>query len=241
MALNVVQTMVCILFISPGSGSDGNSTTISRIYQHLHTHAACRTVSHKISIQEFLKEASWSDVIIALHAWHSSDLLLTSHRRPYILIFGGTDLNHYSNSKPHLDQMTQVVKNSKYLVAFSATMSSIAQQLWPDIPDSRIIIIPQAIITKPNPICIFQNNLDTSKVVLLLAGIRKVKDPLFLVEAFSKWHHNNPEYKFVIMGPCKDQEFCKKVEKKRFKTYRVLSAMVQYLLKMLMDSFKKVS
>ncbi|XP_077416518.1 glycosyltransferase 1 domain-containing protein 1 isoform X2 [Vanacampus margaritifer] len=49
-------------------------------------------------------------------------------------------------------------------------------------------------------------------VFLLICGLRRVKDPLYLVESFSEWHSENPQNVFVIIGPRIDPVLTDEVE-----------------------------
>ncbi|CAB1321855.1 unnamed protein product, partial [Coregonus sp. 'balchen'] len=42
-------------------------------------------------------------------------------------------------------------------------------------------------------------------VFLLVCGLRRVKDPLYLLEAFSEWHTENPLVVLIIIGPKSSQ------------------------------------
>lgn len=55
---------------------------------------------------------------------------------------------------------------------------------------------------------------DSLNIFLLVSGIRPVKDPLFLVEAFADWHCNHPTSLLVILGPCLDETYCQEFLKK---------------------------
>ncbi|KPP59132.1 hypothetical protein Z043_122980 [Scleropages formosus] len=52
------------------------------------------------------------------------------------------------------------------------------------------------------------------RVFLLVCGLRRVKDPLYLVEAFSEWHCEEPSVVLVIIGPKMDPIFSVQVEEK---------------------------
>ncbi|KAI3371874.1 hypothetical protein L3Q82_006750 [Scortum barcoo] len=44
-------------------------------------------------------------------------------------------------------------------------------------------------------------HVDELRVFLLVCGLRRVKDPLYLLEVFSEWHYENPLNVLVIIGP----------------------------------------
>ncbi|XP_073675891.1 glycosyltransferase 1 domain-containing protein 1-like [Garra rufa] len=49
-------------------------------------------------------------------------------------------------------------------------------------------------------------------VFLLVCGVRRVKDPLYLLEAFEEWHSQNPLVVLIIIGPKIDPVFTAEVE-----------------------------
>ncbi|KAL6049728.1 hypothetical protein STEG23_021241, partial [Scotinomys teguina] len=55
-------------------------------------------------------------------------------------------------------------------------------------------------------------NADNLYVFLVICGLRPVKDPLYLVDAFSEWHREEPNVYMVIVGPEVDPAFTRKVK-----------------------------
>ncbi|NXX36605.1 GL1D1 protein, partial [Nicator chloris] len=57
---------------------------------------------------------------------------------------------------------------------------------------------------------------DTGSVhlFLLVCGLRRVKDPLYLVEVFSDWHRKDPSVHLGIIGPAVDPLFTTEVKEK---------------------------
>ncbi|KAJ6656663.1 hypothetical protein lerEdw1_003550 [Lerista edwardsae] len=52
------------------------------------------------------------------------------------------------------------------------------------------------------------------RILLLVCGLRKVKDPLYVVDAFAEWHRKEPNIHLVIIGPAVDPDFAKEVKEK---------------------------
>ncbi|XP_069476231.1 glycosyltransferase 1 domain-containing protein 1 isoform X5 [Ambystoma mexicanum] len=46
-----------------------------------------------------------------------------------------------------------------------------------------------------------QQELNKVKLFVLVCGLRRVKDPLYLVDAFSEWHRKEPNVYMLIIGP----------------------------------------
>ncbi|XP_011382973.1 glycosyltransferase 1 domain-containing protein 1-like [Pteropus vampyrus] len=70
---------------------------------------------------------------------------------------------------------------------------------------------------------------DEARVFLLVCGLRQVKDPLYLVDAFSAWHQEEPSVYMVIVGPEVDPVFTREVKAgvRRAAGVRLLPEMAQ--------------
>uniref|UniRef100_A0A4W2CDT8 Glycosyltransferase 1 domain containing 1 n=1 Tax=Bos indicus x Bos taurus TaxID=30522 RepID=A0A4W2CDT8_BOBOX len=70
---------------------------------------------------------------------------------------------------------------------------------------------------------------DNLHVFLLICGLRQVKDPLYLVDAFSEWHQEEPNIYMVIVGPEVDPVFTREVKAKVKRTpgVRLIREMAQ--------------
>eukprot|EP00759_Apiculatamorpha_spiralis_P057681 PhF_6_TR8749/c0_g1_i1/m.13769 len=98
--------------------------------------------------------------------------------------------------------MDEVVRNASTLVCFSDTLRNAAWAAWPWKDPNRFFVIPQSVTVSdvPLPLCSTREEVGTkllrevvmsnysggrswSHVVLLPMGIRRVKDPLFILPA----------------------------------------------------------
>jgi len=109
-------------------------------------------------------------------------------------------------------------------------MRNKALQIWPGINKDKIIVQPQGVVTCQSDSSLqnilqvypamqefgdvlskFQTSL---KLFLFVGGIRPVKDPMYLIETFSKWHMSDSSIHFVIIGPELHKEYsndCRKL------------------------------
>uniref|UniRef100_A0A671Q8Q5 Glycosyltransferase 1 domain-containing protein 1-like n=1 Tax=Sinocyclocheilus anshuiensis TaxID=1608454 RepID=A0A671Q8Q5_9TELE len=62
------------------------------------------------------------------------------------------------------------------------------------------------------------------RVFLLVCGLRRVKDPLYLLEPFAEWHSQNPLVVLIIIGPKIDPVFTAEVEESVKRTVGVYLA-----------------
>ncbi|XP_035514532.1 glycosyltransferase 1 domain-containing protein 1 isoform X4 [Morone saxatilis] len=98
----------------------------------------------------------------------------------------------------------------RFAVAFTSKMKEEAEFFLLS-QSSKIYVQPQGIQTEvKEKFCwteflrssgVSMEHVDELRVFLLVCGLRRVKDPLYLVEVFSEWHCENPLNVLVIIGP----------------------------------------
>ncbi|XP_004363480.1 hypothetical protein CAOG_03752 [Capsaspora owczarzaki ATCC 30864] len=157
------------------------------------------------------------DLALGLHAFRSGQYLIHCPL-PYAIILGGTDVNEAQElTNEQLDLMTLAVRRARGIVAFNESLSAPALKRWPFLDGSRLRIIPQAVqIDTPQPPTPRAPTLherlglpvhpsrpaDLAPIVLLLvAGLRPVKDPTFLFDIVSCWHRLDSRVHLAVIGP----------------------------------------
>ncbi|MGH0133469.1 UNVERIFIED_CONTAM: hypothetical protein FKN15_069441 [Acipenser sinensis] len=126
---------------------------------------------------------------LAIHLYKSGRLLLDSCI-PFGIVFGGTDINEDVKGETKRPVMGQVLQKARFAVAFSNRLKEEAEAFWG----------------------IDNENVEDLHVFVLVCGLRKVKDPLYLVNVFSEWHVEDPSVYLIIIGPEIDPLFTKEVE-----------------------------
>ncbi|XP_058491182.1 glycosyltransferase 1 domain-containing protein 1 isoform X3 [Solea solea] len=117
--------------------------------------------------------------------------------------------------------MDQVLLKARFAVAFTNTLKEEAE-LYLLSQSSKIYVQPQGIQTEvAEKFCwteflrssgVSSEHVDELRVFLLVCGLRRVKDPLYLVKVFSELHYENPQNVLVIIGPKMDPAFTVEVE-----------------------------
>lgn len=191
MALSVDFADSCILITGPLTEGSGNYSTARRILHYFEqrgNQCFARNVSDFESssdFQEFINSER-IDCVLALHAFKCRTVLKDCPV-PFAVIFGGTDLNENTKVKADREIVIKIALSAKFLVVFSDIMYDKVVSLMPHFDRQRIWTIPQAVKTSPaydnwhKEHCIE----DDAVVFTLVAGLRPVKDPLFLVRCFS--------------------------------------------------------
>ncbi|XP_043353791.1 glycosyltransferase 1 domain-containing protein 1 isoform X3 [Dermochelys coriacea] len=204
----------------------GNATTAGRIQDHL------EAVGHICSLKDAsgyenpseianLISAEKFEAALAIHLYKGGRLLQGS-RIPFGIIFGGTDINEDIKHEEKHRVMGAVLEEARFAVAFTEKMKELAAAEWPDAR-SKIYIQTQGIMTTPSATFNWKRFLqnagipqDTENVCLflLICGLRRVKDPLYLVDVFSEWHRREPHMHLIIIGPAVDPQFTSEVNEK---------------------------
>jgi hypothetical protein len=153
--------------------------------------------------------------IIGIHAFRAGKLLLGS-AVPYCIILGGTDVNVMADDVEKCKVMQQAIENAAALVAFSREMVSKMRQRisysGPTfiIPQTAHVPLPAA-CQSLNPLVSLLGLPESTRLFLLPCGLRQVKDPCYLIGAFSEWHSKDASVMLCIVGPSLDAEYESKV------------------------------
>ncbi|XP_043413243.1 glycosyltransferase 1 domain-containing protein 1 isoform X3 [Prionailurus bengalensis] len=212
-----------LLFLAVLRRHTGNAVTAERVRDHLEAagHVCIlKDASDLESSSEIAKliEAESLEAALALHLYRGGRLL-QGHGIPFGIIFGGTDLNEDVNHGEKKKVMGKVLEEARFAVAFTESMKEMAQTQWPHAR-GKIYVQSQGIVTGPNSAFnwntfLRQSGINQSAnnlhIFLLVCGLRQVKDPLYLVDAFSEWHREEPNVYMVIVGPEVDPVFTREV------------------------------
>ncbi|XP_059910962.1 glycosyltransferase 1 domain-containing protein 1 isoform X1 [Gadus macrocephalus] len=215
-----------LLFLACLSPKTGNCTTAERIRAHVesagHT-CVLRDASEFKSSAEVAKLVTQKppfDGALAIHLYKAGRLLLDVPV-PFGVVFGGTDINEDVKVEHKLVVMKQVLLKARFAVAFTAKMKQMAYVVLRS-PSSKIYIQPQGIRTEATEKFSWGEFLKSSglsgaraeqhRVFLLVCGLRRVKDPLYLAEVFTEWHREDPLNVLVIIGPEIDSALTEEVE-----------------------------
>jgi glycosyltransferase involved in cell wall biosynthesis len=200
--------ILAVLHSPVGSGGD---TTIRRIAGHLVESGHSVVPLPDPGDAGLLRQAvarHGVEAMIGTHAYLSGQLFLGSDL-PYVIVFGGTDLNDFVLDPDAMALMTAAVDEAAALVAFNDDFVRRCQDLWPRAA-AKLWHIPQGVNTEPAPDFSLRRRLglSTEDILLLLpSGLRPVKDPLMLIRTVARWHAEDPRVHMVISGLSYDDDF----------------------------------
>ena len=200
-----------ILILSALDESTGNATTARRIAAHLSAAHEVTVINvHETdlpSLKERVKELR-IEAAIGLHALLAGPWL-HALKIPYALIMGGTDL--YQNlHELQVKLMVRSVLAASEVIAFGDENLQQAFSLWPEIKGRGRCIAQAVDISEIDRSFNIRKKLglsDDSKLAILPAGIRAIKDPFHLAEAFHQFNLANPNVHMCIVGPILETEF----------------------------------
>ncbi|XP_068127699.1 glycosyltransferase 1 domain-containing protein 1 [Hyperolius riggenbachi] len=218
-----------ILFLACLRAHTGNSTTALRIKSHLEAAGHECELRDAASLESPLEVAQLIaqekfDAGLIIHLYKAGRLLL-GNKIPFGAVFGGTDINEDVKNEEKYRVMGAVLEEARFVVAFTNKIREVAAKHWPQAI-YKIHIQAQGILTLPNFYfncetflhnAGIQQNLENAHVFLLICGLRRVKDPLYLADTFAEWHEREPNVHLAIIGPMVDPIFTKEV-KTRLKT-----------------------
>ncbi|KAB5567890.1 hypothetical protein PHYPO_G00238000 [Pangasianodon hypophthalmus] len=216
-----------LLFLACLSPKTGNCTTAERIRDHI------ESAGHVCVLRDTRDFSSASEVTLlmsqdqepfdaalAIHLFKGGRLLLDVGV-PFGVVFGGTDINEDIKDEHKRSVMEEVLHRARFAVAFTEEMKQKAQA-YLDCDITKIYVQAQGIETRVSSdfswrdflrtsgVCV--DRVDDLHVFLLVCGLRKVKDPLYLLNAFSEWHTQNPLVILIIIGPKIDPVLSSEVE-----------------------------
>ena len=163
-----------------------------------------------------------ADVVLALHAVRAAPLFVPPCV-PLIVVLGGTDVNVAADmNERSVEMMRLSVRAAKAVVSFSRDMREKLAQIEVEAA-FKCHVIPQT-VSIPSALPVFSLSEDIvsrgQRIVLLPAGLRAVKDVLFVVDALED---ANLEYtSMVIVGPVLDASYAASVFDRLARSKRVL-------------------
>lgn len=168
--------------------------------------------------------------LFCIHALRAGVFALSTNV-PYVLMLGGTDINVNIHDPTKVDRVKDVLLHAHHIIAFTESMKQRTLDLLSDSTCPPITVIPQVSISiqplslqsteiphSPDSSLRTSLGLTSSHQLLVLpSGLRpvsklplhqpQIKDVLFLLDAFSKYHKLHPNVVLCIIGPILDPAY----------------------------------
>mmetsp|Transcript_3859 Transcript_3859/g.10664 ORF Transcript_3859/g.10664 Transcript_3859/m.10664 type:complete len:355 (-) Transcript_3859:1539-2603(-) len=204
-----------VVLVGSFRGGTGNEVTAKRIQHHLESTGLLRVTlinvicNHRDAVPSTMMPSG--SVALGIHLYRCADVLL-SNTAPYSVVLGGTDVNEYVRNQSALEVMGRVVEGARQVVAFHERLGAKFRGLWPQHAQKLVLIAPAVFVHSPppdRPRGMLHQRLALpaeTRVLLLVAGIRPVKDPIFLHAALSRYT-GAPRFHLVLVGSVLDQAY----------------------------------
>ncbi|KAA0713790.1 Glycosyltransferase 1 domain-containing protein 1 [Triplophysa tibetana] len=224
-----------VLFLACLSPKTGNCTTAERIRDHIiaagHSCVLCdtRELGSASDVTSVMTKAPGFEAALAIHLFKGGRLLLDTGV-PFGVVFGGTDVNEDVMDEHKRAAMERVMHKARHCSEISQPKPrQLYQSRLSDLLPCRVYAAVDDGIAEMSALdhsgvcgehrwevcsCVSTEKVEDLRVFLLVCGLRRVKDPLYLLEAFSEWHIQNPLVILIIIGPKIDPVFTVEVEER---------------------------
>ncbi|MGH0134763.1 UNVERIFIED_CONTAM: hypothetical protein FKN15_071176 [Acipenser sinensis] len=147
---------------------------------------------------------------LAIHLYKSGRLLLDSCI-PFGIVFGGTDINEDVKGETKRPVMGQVLQKAREHIEAAGHTCVLRDTADFKNPEDVADLIAEEKYEGALAIHLYKSgrlllgidneNVEDLHVFILVCGLRRVKDPLYLVNVFSEWHVEDPSVYLIIIGP----------------------------------------
>ncbi|XP_071531173.1 glycosyltransferase 1 domain-containing protein 1-like [Panulirus ornatus] len=113
--------------------------------------------------------------VVGLHAYRTAHVLSACKEVgvPYVVVFGGTDMNECAKEATKLEVMRRVVGGARHLVVFDSIMRDLVLATWPTLDPGVMSTLPQAVLVDPSP------DVDVSAYLKTLDNDHEKHRPLY--------------------------------------------------------------
>jgi len=197
--------------LTPGTGNFTTAEKLKRLFGEIGVSSRLVDASELPGVLS--TDETLPDVIVAIHALRGGDAVLQQpllSAVPLIVLLSGTDVNVDCADESRARVLQRVLNRCRFVVSLSRAMLDTFRAFSPTTP---VVHIPQAVelpecATATTPSLRAACGLpDDAKVALLVASIRAVKSPGFLLkEVLRQRVSGHACLHFVLVGPVLDSE-----------------------------------
>lgn len=133
-------------------------------------------------------------------------------QKPYVITAGGTDVNEYLYDPDTFEFMNRLIQKANGFAAFTEDGKTKVEKAF-HLSPCKVQVIPQSVWFPEEPAKQEPASETGYPHLLLPAGLRPVKDVLFLLDAVKTLKGDYPSLAFVIIGPVLDSKVYQQVTK----------------------------
>ena len=225
------QPIRTIVLLSQLRLATGNATTALRI-RRLFASCGCTMLALDVDAWTPKRLAAFVaqhevDAVVGVHAWRAGRLLADLPPAVVtVLILGGTDIHRDARDAERARVMRQAMQRCAVVVAFNAPLAEGAAALLGPGANVETVRVTQAVpirfVPQGQTLAPLESAFDVRRavgipaaatVLLLPAGWRAVKDPLWAAQAVNSWHAAEGGSVFlVLIGPALEESVAAGVE-----------------------------
>ncbi|WP_246939605.1 glycosyltransferase family 4 protein [Bacillus pinisoli] len=206
-----------VAFFTPYFHSNrGNATTTKRIVHGL------REAGMDVYVVPYLEER-WSeekdeqlkncDLYHILHIYRFAKWNMCRELpldKPFILTNGGTDINYDLANPAQVAEMDEMIHNAAAITVFTEDGKNKVQSLF---PEKILKVIPQSVWFEDGVNDLSISLPEDRPIIFLPAGIRAIKDPLFVWNEIKELKKQFNNLQFIIAGIVIERELFHEIEK----------------------------
>ncbi len=198
-------TNVKLTFLTPYyEQGRGNATTARRIISGLKDRHICTTLvpyEEEQFSEDIIQRIESSDLLHVLHFRRFAEWGEANNyhvKTPYIITSGGTDVNIDIFNEQLQEKIGKVLRDAIGITVFSQDAKQKLADIYPEVAD-KVYIVKQS-VWFPEEISFTEASRPFGPNILLPAGLREVKDVLFVLPALVKLKMHYPSLTFTILG-----------------------------------------
>lgn len=211
-----------LAFLTPYySQGRGNATTSKRIIAGLNNHGIHTKVvayNEQPFTREIVETIEKNQLFHVLHFRRFAEWLIKNQvdiKTPYVITSGGTDVNIDIYEPEFKELIGNVLKNAAAITVFSKDAKQKLVDVYGNLNDN-IHIIKQSVWFPQSANSAIIKTVKLSEIgpkIVLPAGLRKVKDVLFVLPALIKLKKYFPNLTFTILGAPLEDSVLKAVKR----------------------------
>ncbi|RXI97887.1 glycosyltransferase [Anaerobacillus alkaliphilus] len=195
----------------------GNATTARRIVSGLIENGVTTSIlpyEEQRYTDDIIERIEASTLLHVLHFRRFAEWLEANNyhvKTPYIITSGGTDVNMDIFNEQLRDKIGHVLRDAAAVTVFSQDAKDKLIDIYPVIA-GKVDIVKQSVWFPESLPTNIEENRSVGTNILLPAGLREVKDVLFVLPALIKLKQHYPNLTFTILGAPLESEIVEAVE-----------------------------
>jgi glycosyltransferase involved in cell wall biosynthesis len=196
---------------SHGVPYTGSEVTAQRVTQHLREEGYDVTFSRYADVDvpepSEVLPADRIDLLVGTHGYFSGRLFLRGET-PYILILPGSDVTPLPADTDQLEVTEQALQNAQALITYDRGFRDVVAGRWPEV-QAKLWTIPKGVRVYDSHFSLKEQLAlpGDAKLILLPAGLRPLKDVLYVAAEVESLHAADDRIHMAIVGIPRDPEY----------------------------------